>query len=90
MWLGCFQIMSANKDSAALAASIKYVDIKLDVVFSILDFYERRGIAEQRVMGTLLGTHDAGGVIEVTKKLFIFIIATSATNRSRLHRFSPI
>ena len=58
--------MSASKEnSAALSASIKYVDIKLDVVFSILDFYERRGIAEQRVMGTLLGTHDAGGVIEV-------------------------
>ncbi|XP_075247646.1 eukaryotic translation initiation factor 3 subunit F-like [Convolutriloba macropyga] len=56
--------MSSNKDSGT-ATGIKYVNIKLDVIFSILDFYERRNANDQRVMGTLLGTHDAGGVIEV-------------------------
>jgi len=54
--------MSTGKDTTS---SIKYVNIKLDVVFGILDFFERRAVNDSRVMGTLLGTHDAGGVIEV-------------------------
>jgi translation initiation factor 3 subunit F len=55
-----------GKENNPLASAIKYVNIKLDVLFSILDFFERRSASDQRVMGSLLGTHDAGGVIEVT------------------------
>ncbi|XP_063726493.1 eukaryotic translation initiation factor 3 subunit F-like [Symsagittifera roscoffensis] len=55
--------MASSKE--AVSGGIKYVNIKLDVIFCVLDFYERRGANDQRVMGTLLGSHDAGGVIEV-------------------------
>jgi len=55
----------SSSSKATVSTGVKYVNIKLDVIFSILDFYERRNANEHRVMGTLLGTHDAGGVIEV-------------------------
>lgn len=41
------------------------------VLFNIVDAYERRQIDQHRVIGTLLGTTDKSGVVEITNSFVV-------------------